>query len=502
MLPGARSAIGTLITTLSAPGPTSVFVGGIALSNVGAVHVSTADPQQYVNGYGVRNTGELCIGTMATVVGYSGGYPRCANGALACQVDQPLSPGDAYVGGVRVGPLGGVYISSGVFTPASLFSAGEQGAWFDPSDLSTMFQDSAGTLPVTADGQPVGLILDKSNGLAFGPELATNGDFSNGTTGWVPNTGVSLSNVSNQLVQTSTSIGWLSSFLHVTGVTPGNTYKISIDVVGGSVSSSRYINVGTNGGGYNIFQTPILSNGTLVCYATATLNYFDIGTECFFNNIGDTVILDNVSVKLISGNHASQATAASRPLYKTDGTYHWLQFDGVDDSLITAAINFTSTDKASLFAGVRKVGTSTGVISELSASADTEVGSFVFYGNDTEYGVYSGGTNGTNGKRVFTFTSPITNVVTFEMDRSIAGSGTGVKTYRVNGAVPSFGGVGSTALAAGGNFGTWPIYIGQRGGSAYSFNGNIYSLIVRGALSTTQEITDTETWVNGKTGAY
>lgn len=39
-------------------------------------------------------------------------------------------------------------------------------AWYDPSDLSTMFQDSAGTTPVTADGDPVGLILDKSgNGL-------------------------------------------------------------------------------------------------------------------------------------------------------------------------------------------------------------------------------------------------------------------------------------------------------------------------------------------------
>ena len=36
------------------------------------------------------------------------------------------------------------------------------GAWFDPSDLSTMFQDAAGTTPVTAAGQPVGLILDKS----------------------------------------------------------------------------------------------------------------------------------------------------------------------------------------------------------------------------------------------------------------------------------------------------------------------------------------------------
>lgn len=48
------------------------------------------------------------------------------------------------------------------FSPASLFSSGEQGVWYDPSDFSTMFQDAAGTTPVTAVGQPVGRILDKS----------------------------------------------------------------------------------------------------------------------------------------------------------------------------------------------------------------------------------------------------------------------------------------------------------------------------------------------------
>ncbi len=56
---------------------------------------------------------------------------------------------------IRLGPLGG-------FSPAALFSGGVQGAWYDPSDLSSMFQDSAGTVPVTATGQPVGRINDKS----------------------------------------------------------------------------------------------------------------------------------------------------------------------------------------------------------------------------------------------------------------------------------------------------------------------------------------------------
>lgn len=48
------------------------------------------------------------------------------------------------------------------WSPASLFTGGAQGAWFDPSDVSTLFQDSEGTIPVTSPGQPVGRMLDKS----------------------------------------------------------------------------------------------------------------------------------------------------------------------------------------------------------------------------------------------------------------------------------------------------------------------------------------------------
>ena len=50
------------------------------------------------------------------------------------------------------------------FSPLNLFSAGSVGGWYDPADLSTLFQDSAGTTPVTEAGQPVGLVQDKSGG--------------------------------------------------------------------------------------------------------------------------------------------------------------------------------------------------------------------------------------------------------------------------------------------------------------------------------------------------
>jgi hypothetical protein len=47
------------------------------------------------------------------------------------------------------------------WSPAELFAASEQGIWLDPSDLSTVFTDTAGTTPATV-GQAVARINDKS----------------------------------------------------------------------------------------------------------------------------------------------------------------------------------------------------------------------------------------------------------------------------------------------------------------------------------------------------
>lgn len=61
------------------------------------------------------------------------------------------------------------------FTPAILFGAGEKGVWFDASDITTMFQDVAGTIPVTAAGQSVARWVDKS-GNGFHATQATSGN--------------------------------------------------------------------------------------------------------------------------------------------------------------------------------------------------------------------------------------------------------------------------------------------------------------------------------------
>lgn len=50
----------------------------------------------------------------------------------------------------------------GGYNPLLAFAGGINGVWYDPSDLSTMFTDSAGTIPVTGAGDSVLKILDKS----------------------------------------------------------------------------------------------------------------------------------------------------------------------------------------------------------------------------------------------------------------------------------------------------------------------------------------------------
>lgn len=60
---------------------------------------------------------------------------------------------------------------------ADLTLAGTTGIWLDPSDTDTLYQDSTGATPVTAKGQPVGLILDKFqwNGKTVSQMLAQQG---------------------------------------------------------------------------------------------------------------------------------------------------------------------------------------------------------------------------------------------------------------------------------------------------------------------------------------
>jgi hypothetical protein len=56
-----------------------------------------------------------------------------------------------------------------------------------------------------------------------------------------------------------------------------------------------------------------------------------------------------------------------------------------------------------------------------------------------------------------------------------------------------------TGTTAGtGNFGNLPLYMGARSGGALPFQGKIYQVIVRGALTNASDITQTENLIDAK----
>ena len=190
------------------------------------------------------------------------------------------------------------------FTPRALFASGEAGVWYDPSDLTTMFQDYTSATPAVI-GQPVGTILDKSKDLAQGAEEITNGDFSNGLTGWVTSDDVSIVSGSVHLANT-----WLfgaAAFQDVSGLTVGKFYKLTLDTEAISGNSSWYIDNFL--GVYVQRITSDQGRHSYILQATATS--FNLAFKKFGAGV---VSLDNVSVTEIQGSHATQTTSVNRPI--------------------------------------------------------------------------------------------------------------------------------------------------------------------------------------------
>ena len=366
----------------------------------------------------------------------------------------------------------------------ALFANSEVGAWYDPSDLTTMFQDRAGTAPVTADGQTVGLILDKSKGLVLGSEIIAS-PYSGSVGGlWtIDSSGVHRngSTSSNALITLNLvpSVGW---------------YKISFVVSNFSGDSFTL-----NYPGGNIGQ--ISANGTYerIVYVTSSASTFSFIPWGGFAGQAD---ISSISYKTLAGNHATAPSDAARPLYKTDGTYHWLQFDGVDDSLSTAAIDFTSTDKMNVFTGIKRVLNTAGrkTIVMFMGDPHSVNGSFELNspndGSDASIGVRGTQRSG----QLFPLVASL-NVLTAKYDLR-GNSYVTCTELRQNGISLNPVVAQSSSTAGTGNFGNGSLSVAKIINQSAWFGGNIYSLIVRGVLSTTQEITDTETWVNSKTGAF
>ena len=186
------------------------------------------------------------------------------------------------------------------FSPSSLFSSGEQGVWYDPSDLTTMLQDDTSAAPAVI-GQPVGTMLDKSQGLKLGSELIDNGDFTT-TDDWSAGAGWSIAGgvaVADNVTNTNLRQGGVA-------LEENKVYSVTFTIV--SISQGCVIG---RFGGTAVSSVDFDTAGTYTFFLKAN------DTNSSFLLRGDnafTGTVDNVSVKEVLGNHAIQTTSVDRPV--------------------------------------------------------------------------------------------------------------------------------------------------------------------------------------------
>lgn len=351
--------------------------------------------------------------------------------------------------------------SGGAFSPASLFAASEQGVWYDPSDLTTLFQDSAGTTPVTATGQTVGRMLDKSGRGNHATQATTA---SRPTYGVVP-----LGGRRNILLATDT-MATQSVTVTAAAHTLSFTGTGTVTLTGASTAGPL---VGTGAGNrVNLTFTPTAGSLTLTVVGSVTFAQLELGsTATAYQKVTTQYDVTEAGVQSLS----------------------YLSFDGVDDFMVTGTIT-PAIDKVQVFTGIRKLSdTARGTVVEHSATIASNNGTFHLTAPNAAsatFGFESKGTTLTDA--VATFAAPTTRVLVGLGD--ISGD---TSTLRVNGAQQDQ----DTGDQGTGNFLAYPLYIGCRGGTSLPFNGQIYSLIVRfGANLTTDTIISTETYVGDKTG--
>lgn len=424
------------------------------------------------------------------------------------------------------------------FTPERLLEKGEQGVWYDPSDTTTLFQDSAGTTPVTASGQPVGLMLDKSGrgNHATQPTAASRPIYRRGDSRGVVNRLTWSEDFDNALWgKGAAGTGSIPVVNPNDGIAPDGTMTADAITFNAPVSGD---------------QSTLIQNTTTVIPTVYTGTVWlkaktptDVGKIVLLRHVGaasftqitltadwarvvrvETAVSTTGSYTLAlrpaSGSSTGQVSChiwgaqlnlspTALPYQRNDGNLggvatgsstdlHWLETDGVDDGMVTGSIDFTGTDKVSVFAGVRKLSdAATGVVVELSANSNNQ-DAFAFTvpdGANTNIAMSVRGVGNLFNTAVFNAgASPNSVVVSSIADRGLASNE--VIYIRNNGIDQPLSRPSNHNTL--GNFGNYPLYLFRRAGTTLPFNGWFYGLAITGRLTTDAETVATERYLAAK----
>ena len=193
-------------------------------------------------------------------------------------------------------------------------------------DFAGLYQDDKGTTPVTAAGQPVGLMLDRRFGLALSSEMMVNGDFTGDSSAawtlqsWV----VSGGRLNKTAGDTLHATGRLS-----TPCVAGRAYLLEFDLTISASTITPRLRVGAGGA---LVDGPAFSaSGRCRAVFTATAPHDLIQLQP--NGSAFAGSIDNISVRELPGTHASQPTTTARPTLRSGPLR--IDYDGVDDFLRT-----------------------------------------------------------------------------------------------------------------------------------------------------------------------
>ena len=423
--------------------------------------------------------------------------------------------------------LRGQLVSSTKFSPLSLFSGGVVGVWFDPNDITTLFQDTAGTIPVTAPGQPVALMLDKSGNAKHATQstpaqcptygvipyggvrnlITYSSDMSD--TSWAKGSECSIS--SGGQVTPNNNPSWLATF---SGITSNAAVYDSnkVVVVGQVVTFSVWAKLGTapnfvlriaNGDGTIFSSQTITPTSTWTRYSlTATITV--AGSSSFGQIRGSTttagtVLLGDAQYEFGSSASNFQKTVSKYNVSEDNKKQIGVLYpDGIDDWMVTPSISFITTDKMTVWAAIHKMVDATqSVIVGLSADTNSNSGVFnlqspVSSGTPLRF-VSRGTLTSVTDYVTSSFTAPTSIVVNGIGDISGDKSTLFANNSQVSQAVSDQGT---------GNYGNYPIYLFRRGAGALYFGSLLAGLVVRGTSSTATQINDGNIYLNNILGAY
>lgn len=324
----------------------AVLSGGSTISVVdGALKVSgqTSSPTS------VGQTITTVVGKRYLVVGRYryGSSPGAAVRLLLGTVDSPNNTSLEFMTGSAV------FTATSTSTNVALLCYGTSAteAYFDDISVkelplistATMYQDSFGTTPVTAVEQPVGLILDRRLGAlgSLGAELVTNGTFDSDTTGWTASNST-ISAPSGRLRVTETGAAAAGYARQSFAVVSGSWYRVTVDITTMAASKAQVWVGSSYGGAQWLLVDNITTARTLTAYfrATTTTAFFELVMSCSLGGTSEYVEFDNVSVRHVPGNHASQATSTARPTLRNRHNQlaqSQMRYSGVSPSGFTVA---------------------------------------------------------------------------------------------------------------------------------------------------------------------